>query len=47
MEELRGIQKGANDAHSIKNTRILIQRILTISSYPGDFTVDITYALVD
>jgi len=31
----------------VKNARVLIERILVVSSYPGDVTVDMSYAMLD
>ncbi len=33
--------------HKINNLRNLMQRVLVVSSYPGDFTDDIVYAMLD
>jgi hypothetical protein len=46
-DELRGIQNGGIKKHNVSNLRTLIQRVLVVSSYPGDFGSDIIYALVD
>ena len=46
-EELRGIQNGGAKSHSIKNLRNLVQRVLVVSSYPGDIGDNIAYAMVD
>ncbi len=46
-EELRGIEDGGKKTHRIRNLRALFQRTLVVSSYPGDFGSDITYALLD
>lgn len=47
LEELRGLQNGAESEHKIHSMRSMIQRTLVISSYPGDFGNDIIYAMVD
>jgi len=44
---LRGIQDGGHKSHGINHLRSLFQRTLVVSSYPGDFGNDITYALLD
>ena len=46
-EELRGIQDAGFKKHQVSILRKTIQRILVISSYPGDVTLDILYAMVD
>jgi len=45
-QEIRGVQKGTR-ARGLKGVRVLMERILVISSYPGDVTVDMSYAMLD
>jgi hypothetical protein len=47
QDELRGIQKAGFKEHQISRLRNTIERILVISSYPGDIGKDILWAMVD
>lgn len=47
LEELRGIQNAGFKVHKISRLRNLVERVLVISSYPGDVTKDISYAMLD
>lgn len=47
LEELSGVQRAGEKVHKISKLRNLLERTLVFSSYPGDFTTDIMYALVD
>lgn len=46
-EEMKGIQAAGFKVHKISKLRNTIERILVISSYPGDVTKDIMYAMLD
>jgi len=46
-EELRGIQNAGVQLYKIKKLRNLIQRVLVVSSYPGELSTDIMYAMLD
>jgi hypothetical protein len=46
-QELRGIEDAGRKVHKLRNLRGLVQRTLVVSSYPGDFNNDITFALLD
>ncbi len=46
-EELRGIQNGGLKSHNIINLRKLVQRVLVVSSYPGDVTSNMAYSMFD
>lgn len=46
-EEMRGIQAAGFKNHNSSKLRVLAQRYLVVSSYPGDFSSDIVYAMVD
>jgi hypothetical protein len=46
-EELRGIQAAGEKVHKLNNLRVLVQRNLVFSSYPGDFNIDIMYSMLD
>lgn len=44
---MRGIQRGGAKEQNIHNLRSIVEQTLVVSSYPGDFTNDIAYALLD
>jgi hypothetical protein len=44
---MTGIQDAGVKVHKISKLRNLVERTLVFSSYPGDFSSDIMYALVD
>jgi hypothetical protein len=41
------MQNGGLKSHNLSRMRTLIQRILVVTSYPGDFSSDVMYAMVD
>lgn len=47
LEELRGIQNAGRVVHKVSKMRNLVERTLVFTSYPGDFSADIMYAMVD
>jgi hypothetical protein len=47
LDEMKGIQNAGIKVHKNSRLRVLVQRSLVFSSYPGDFNTDIMYAMLD
>ena len=44
---MKGIHDAGEKVHKNNRLRLIVQRTLVFSSYPGDFNIDIMYAMLD